>query len=177
MSSQSAVGAKKRKISNENAQTSTKNAPGIHNMMANVMACGHSCETQKNLKKTPPRKMAGIPPIRITFKNQEKQAECAPPLPPPLHTPRGDTESTQHADDYKGNTSQNLQAFLPKNKISKIKKIRQVPAHKEKCVPPPSGLETNARTCFPTGGPSSKTYIYIYIYMYTRFAYGTLRCL
>ena len=90
---------------------------------------------KQKLKKTP-SKNGGHSPLRITFKNQEKQAECAPPLPPPLHTPRGDTESTQHADDYERNTSQNLQAFLPKNKISKIKKIRQeVPAHKEKCVP------------------------------------------
>ena len=79
---------------------------------------------KQKLKKTP-SKNGGHSPLRITFQNQEKQAECAHPLPPPLHTPRGDTESTQHADDYKGNTSQNLQAFLPKNKISKIKKIRQ----------------------------------------------------
>ena len=117
-----------------------KNSSEIHNMMANVPACGHSCEAQNKRKKTP-SKNGGHSPLRITFKNREKQAECAPPLPPPLHTRRGDTESTQHADDYKGNTSQNLQAFLPKNKISKIKKIRQSACSQKENVPPPSDLK------------------------------------
>ena len=98
-------------------------------------------------------------PLRITFKNQQKQAECAPPLPPPH--PKGDTESTQHVDDYKENTPQNLLAFLPKNKISKIKKIRQSACSQRKMRPPPPiQFKKNARACFPTGGLSSKTYIY-----------------
>ena len=99
---------------------------------------------KQKLKKTS-SKNGGHPPPRITFKNQEKQAECAPPLPPPLHTPRGDTESTQHADDYKGNTTQKLQAFLPKNKMSKNKKNASPP-------PPPFRFENKCTHVFSNRG-------------------------
>ena len=86
---------------------------------------GILANTQKKIKKTP-SKNVGHSFLRPTFQNQEKHAECAPPLPPPLHTPRGYTDSTEHADDYTGNSAQKLQVFLPKNKIFKSKKIRQI---------------------------------------------------
>ena len=49
-----------------------------------LLACGHSCATQKKPNEKSPQKMAGTP-LRITFENLEKQAECAPPLPPSSH--------------------------------------------------------------------------------------------
>ena len=106
---------------------------------------------KQKLKKTP-SKNGGHSPLRITFKNQEKQAECAPPLPPPLHTPRGDTESTHHADDYEGNTSRKMQAFLKKNKICQIKKIRQSACSHRKMRLPPLLIEDKCTHVFSNRG-------------------------
>ena len=120
------MGAKKRKTSNEKCTNIHKNGPELHKMMANVPACGHSCEAQtkiqenalKKLRASPPKnnfeksrkagrvrtsppsahpppqrlhrqhttcgrlyrkhrsKIAGVPPEKQDFQNQENQAEC-----------------------------------------------------------------------------------------------------
>ena len=114
--------------------------------------------TNKKLQKTPSKNGGQFPP-RIELKNQEKQAECAPPLP-------GFSGETRKI--LKTTPLQKTRALHPtKNNIWKSRKSARSTWSQSKNVSSPSPLrfeKIDPSTCFPTGGPSSKTYIYIYTY-------------
>ncbi len=74
------MGAKKRKTSNGKCTNIHKSGPEIQNILANVSACGHSCEPQTKTTENALKKWRASP-LRTKLSNQEKQAECAPPLP------------------------------------------------------------------------------------------------
>ena len=89
-------------------------------------------------QKTHP-KNSGHSRLGITFENQEKQAECAPPLPPSSQpsTPPKATPNKHNMRTTIKKTSLICGRSSLRTRFPKSRKSGRVPAHKKKCVPFP----------------------------------------